>query len=105
TLTLNGGTLRIPGGNPFYYMAGLATDASGGTVDLSGSTAFLEFTGAAPRIAINGNSLWAGSVNSAFVNRSSSPATLAIAPNVTLTSQVHLANSFRIVGGGTLFMT
>jgi autotransporter-associated beta strand protein len=105
TLTLDGGTLRIPAGNPYYNMNRLTTTAAGGTIDLTGSAGTVFLFGTNPGVTINGNSTWLGtSAFSAIDNFTTGQADLTIAPNVTLTSHVPLATSFQILGGGTLYM-
>src|SRR5207244_4016861 len=46
TLTLNGGTFRVPNGGGDYYLNQLATGSTGGAVDFTGSSNFwLHLTG------------------------------------------------------------
>ena len=106
TLRLNGGTLRVPLASPIWYLNRLETDAAGGAIDLTGSTGSVQFTGVDPVAAINGNSTWTGnSVGSTIVNASGVLADITIVPNVALTCNVPLYNSFRVTGGGTFYMT
>lgn len=106
TVTLNGGTLRVPAGNPQYYLNRLVTGPAGGTVDLSGSTGYVNFTGTGAGANINGNSSWTSDQLSGGVsNTSGATADLTIAASATLACRLSLAGAFHIVGGGTLYMT
>ncbi len=100
TLTLNGGTLRIPVGNPTYHMSAIVTGSTGGTVDLTGSTGEIDLDDQG--VTINGNSTWTGSPLSSIVavaNRN-----LTIVPNTTLTNNISLHGYFSVIGGGTFYM-
>ena len=105
TLTLDGGTFRVPALSGEYDLNRLMTTAAGGTVDLSGSTARVAFNGAGAGATINGNTtLLSDNATSRFATNISGPADLTIAPNITLTSHIPLAQRYQIVGGGTLYM-
>ena len=110
TVTLNGGTLRhVIGGG--YNLNQLVTGPAGGTVDAGpGNGVALHMTGAGAGATINGNTTWTGGVGTYIV--CDSPGPITVAPNVTLTNSVLLANpnpaaaeSYRLAGGGTLYMT
>jgi autotransporter-associated beta strand protein len=108
TITLNGGTLAAPSGSPFYFLNQLVTGTAGGTVNLSGSSGGLYFTGAGPAIVVNGNSTFTG--GRFILNYGSGTTTIAIAPNVTLTNNITLGitlgnGGYQVTGGGTLYMT
>src|SRR5205807_1754004 len=81
TVTLNGGTLQIPGAlySPFYINK-LVTDANGGTVDATGSPGVtgLVFANAGAGITINGNSTWTGPREFYVVNFSGAELPIAI---------------------------
>jgi autotransporter-associated beta strand protein len=113
TVTLYGGTFRIPEVNPFtqYYITQLVMN--GGTLDGTGTTSqgglTLNQPGAA--IPVNANSSWTGPSNFFVRNDSGTELPITIAPGVMLTSSASLAGSansfspFRLTGGGTLYLT
>ena len=106
TVTLNGGTLRVSAGGIGYYLNRLVTGPTGGTLDLSSVTgSAIIFTGTGAGATINGNSTWTAGSPFSVVAFQGNAADLTIAPNVTLTSHVPVANTFRITGGGTLYMS
>jgi autotransporter-associated beta strand protein len=105
TLTLDNGTFRVPAGSPSYFLNRFAATSAGGTVNLLGSSAVLDFSGGGAGATINGNTLWSGTTSSGIINLASAAADLTIVPNVTLTNDIPLLNAFRILGGGTFYMT
>jgi fibronectin-binding autotransporter adhesin len=109
TVTLNGGTFRIPSGGNLYTLNQLVTDTTGGTVDMTGATsAGLTFVNSGAAITINGNSSWTGPVQCYMYNAAGAEIPLTIAPTVTVTSGLSLASyngPFRVTGGGTLYLT
>ncbi|HEY7118959.1 MAG TPA: autotransporter-associated beta strand repeat-containing protein [Tepidisphaeraceae bacterium] len=112
TVTLSGGTFRMPGGTTTATIVNqIVTDANGGTVDYSaaaGNNAVFLPAGS-PGFTIAGNSTWlgptAGTAKISAGNTSDTP--IAISPGVTLTNGLALATSnafgYRVTGGGTLF--
>jgi fibronectin-binding autotransporter adhesin len=115
TVTLNGGTFRIPTGSSQYFLNKLTTDSNGGTIDTTGmsttSNGGLVFTNPGAAIMINGNTTWTGPGNSFIGNIVGGELPITIAPNVTLTSGLGLvsfspsaSNPIRITGGGTLYL-
>ena len=109
TVTLNGGTLRVPSGSGNYFVNKLVTGSTGGAVDLTGSSSFdLHFVNAGAGITVNGTSTWtSSSPNSRLVNDTSTTIDFAVAPGVMLTNGISLAGSagFRVTGGGTLYQS
>jgi autotransporter-associated beta strand protein len=110
TLTLNGGTLRVPNGTATYAMNRLVTGTAGGTVDLSGMGSYggigLIGTGAGMTIGGNTSFLGNGAGNAHILGGSG--ATVTITPGVTLTTSVPLAGGgtgFLVTGGGTFYFT
>jgi autotransporter-associated beta strand protein len=114
TVTLNGGTFRLPAaGGTNYFINKLIMN--GGTMDGTppGSTAgnlWLNQSGVA--ITVNANSSWTGPSTFYVGNASEGELPITIAPGVTLTSSVSLARltgfgiqPFRVTGGGTLYLT
>jgi autotransporter-associated beta strand protein len=106
TLTLNGGTFRVPSGAGDYYVNSLATGPTGGTVDFSGSSNFwLHLTGAGASITVNGDSTWTGAPGSHIQNDNASPIDIRVTnyPFAKLTNGIILANGtqnqgFRLTG-------
>jgi autotransporter-associated beta strand protein len=113
TVSLYGGTFRIPEVNVFtqYYITQLVMN--GGTLDGTGTTSQGGLTLNQPgvAIAVNANSAWTGPNNFFVRNDSGTELPITIAPGVTLTSSASLAGSassfspFRLAGGGTLYLT
>ncbi len=109
TITLNGGTVRVPSGTGQQYsLAQIVTNSAGGTIDFTGAGADqLLLTGAAG-IAVNGNSTWLSPANgTTIVNSAGATAPIAVAAGVTFTNGIALATNsafgFQVTGGGTLF--
>jgi fibronectin-binding autotransporter adhesin len=107
TLTLNNGTYRLSGGSGDFYLNKLVIGATGGSVDMTGSTDyFTHFTGAGAGITVNSDSNWIGANTSHIENDTGSllPFTL----NSSVTSSVVFSagtGGFRLLGGGvTLFL-
>jgi autotransporter-associated beta strand protein len=107
TVTLNGGTFRVPSGNGDYYLNKLATGTTGGTVDFTGSSNFwLHLVNPGASITVGGNSTWIGAPASHIQNDTAAPIDINIANNsnfVTLTNGIILANGingqgFRLTG-------
>ena len=105
TLTLDGGTLRIPTGTPTYDINRLVSTANGGTVDLSGSMGVLQFTGNGSGVTIGGNTTWTSDNLSSNVYISVATLNLNIAPNATLTNHARFVGRMQVTGGGTLYVT
>jgi fibronectin-binding autotransporter adhesin len=113
SLTLDGGTMRIPTGNPIYFLNSLGVTPNGGTIDLGGSTAALQFgNGAVPTITVSGNTTWSGTT-ATLVNNTFAQMTLSIAPPATVTDFIPLStphnqllpqSTFQVAGGGTLYV-
>jgi fibronectin-binding autotransporter adhesin len=118
TVTLNGGTLQTASGDGTFYWLNKLT-VSGGTLDATGATGFtgLAFVNPGAAITVTGNSSFAGSgstllINGIGIDGPGAELPITIAPNVTLTSGVNLlsnygvpSHTFRITGGGTLYLT
>jgi autotransporter-associated beta strand protein len=108
TVTLNGGTLQCEASAANnFYLNRLVTGTTGGTIgfDVSPQPNRLYFVGSNAGATINGNTGWTGGSNAHVTNASGATADLTIAPTVSLASQVPLGGGFRILGGGTLYMT
>src|SRR5207253_10048414 len=94
TLTLNGGTFRVPSGSGDYYLNQL--NMTGGTVDFSGSGNFwLHFTGASAGITLNyayPGANWIGSGSSRIQNDTASPLNINM-NNGTLNVGIILSNA------------
>jgi autotransporter-associated beta strand protein len=112
TVTLNGGTLRMPGGTTTATIVNqIVTDANGGTVDYAAAAGnnALFLPAGSPGITIAGNSTWLGpTAGTAKVSAgNTADTTIAISPGVTFNNGLALATSngfgYRITGGGTLF--
>jgi autotransporter-associated beta strand protein len=109
TLTLNGGTFRVPGGSFNYVVNQIVTNSAGGTVDFTGAgSASLSFTGAGAAINVNGNSTWVSPGNSCAIdNPTAFDVPITIPSGVTLNNGIALArilaHGFDVTGGGTLF--
>src|SRR5262249_13518702 len=101
TVILDGGTLRVPAGNPAYFVNRITSTSAGGTIDLTGSSAVLDLTGTGAGVTINSNSAWSGA-GSFIDNFSGATADVTVSPNVMLTNHIPLLGAFRILGGGTL---
>ncbi|HEY1375221.1 MAG TPA: autotransporter-associated beta strand repeat-containing protein, partial [Gemmataceae bacterium] len=112
TVTLNGGTLRMPVATLTATVVNqIVTDANGGTVDYSLATGnnALFLPAGSPGLTIAGNSTWlgptAGTAKISAGNTADTP--IAISPGVTFTNGLALATSnsfgYRVTGGGTLF--
>jgi fibronectin-binding autotransporter adhesin len=101
TLTLNGGTLRGPGGLASFWLNKLVTGTAGGTVDFSNSFSDIDFSGTGAGATINGNTNWIGF----YILPGAGTTVFSIAPNVTLTINAKLNGGFRITGGGTFYAT
>ena len=91
TLTLNGGTFRVPTGNGDYWLNQLVM--SDGTVDFTGtSNSWLHFTGASAGITINsGVANWIGSGNSRIQNDTGNPLTIYVNGNTLLNAGIILS--------------
>ena len=102
TLTLLGGTFRVPTGSGDYYLNGLAM--SGGTVDFTGTSKFwLHLTGTNPSISTSASTttaVWTGAGRSRIENDSSSPLTIDVAAGTT-PSGIDLDAGIEISDGGT----
>jgi fibronectin-binding autotransporter adhesin len=105
TVTLNGGTLRVPSGNGDYYLNKLEIGSTGGAVNFAGSSNFwLHFTGGGAGITFAGDSTWTGAPMSHIQNDTTSPIDI-YGTNffATLTNGITLANGingygFRLTG-------
>jgi autotransporter-associated beta strand protein len=110
TLTLNGGTFRVPSGAGDYYVNSLATGPTGGTVDFTGTSNFgLHLTGAGASITVNGDSTWTGAPGSHIQNDNATPIDIRVTnyPFAKLTNGIILANGinnqgFRLTGAPNL---
>jgi autotransporter-associated beta strand protein len=104
TVTLNGGTFKVPTGSGLSVANVITTSSAGGTLDFTGSTAAeLNVAGS---IAINGNSTWLSPGNSTVLSTPSGPPVpIIIAPGVRLNNGIALlsGSAFLVTGGGTLF--
>ncbi|MDB5327573.1 MAG: hypothetical protein JWM57_3142 [Phycisphaerales bacterium] len=92
TLTLNNGTYRVPAGTGDFYLNQLVIGATGGTIDLTGTTNYwTHFTGAGAGITVNADSTWTGAGTSQIRNDTSALLPIAINSG-TVTSSVNFAN-------------
>jgi autotransporter-associated beta strand protein len=105
-VTLNGGTISIPSGSPIYNLNQLTTSTAAGTVAISGAGA-VQLNGTNSVISVNGNSAWTGGsgIIGGGYPPGVGPTTFAIAPGVTLNDGIPIGGSFRLIGGGTLYLT
>jgi autotransporter-associated beta strand protein len=111
TLTLNGGTFRVPGGSGQQYAVNqILTNTAGGTVDFTGAGQdVLLLAGPSPTITINGNSTWLSPGNLSHIDNGTGSADIPIniAVGVTLSNGFDLGTTsafgFRLTGRGTLF--
>jgi T5SS/PEP-CTERM-associated repeat protein/autotransporter-associated beta strand protein len=112
SLTLNGGTFRVPSGAGMQVdTTSITVGAAGGTVDYTGAgNDEIYLSGNTGGITINGNSNWASPGNSTYIANSNFSGSLpiAIAPGATFTNGLALCQffpgaGFSVVGGGTLF--
>ena len=101
TLTLLGGTFRVPTGSGDYYLNALAM--SGGTVDFTGTSKFwLHLTGTSPGISTSASTataVWTGGDRSRIQNDGSSPLTVSVAAGTT-PSGIDLDAGIEISNGG-----
>lgn len=96
TLTLNGGSFRVPSGNGNYYLNKLVM--TGGAVDFAGTSNFgLHFTGSGAGITANdfGTTNWTGGGTSSIINDTASPLPITLGFISTLNVGIILS------GGGT----
>jgi autotransporter-associated beta strand protein len=113
-VTVNGGTIRDGSSANAYYAMNTLTINAGGGIDATGagfnSGIALANSGAA--VTVNANSVWSGPANFGIANDAGAELPVTIAPGVTVTSSISIsslnatpANSIRITGGGTLYLT
>jgi fibronectin-binding autotransporter adhesin len=110
SITLNGGTFRVPSGSGInYFTDQIVTNASGGTIDYTGAGAEQLVVLSQSGIAINGNSTWLGPLNGMTITNGLNTGDVAITvpTGVTLNNGIALAAGngfgFHLSGGGTLF--
>jgi autotransporter-associated beta strand protein len=117
TLTLIGGTLRVPSGSADYYLNKLVM--TGGTVDVSGTDDFyLYMVNAGAAITTNPSSItanWVGSPSSFILNQTGLPLTVSVLAGSTpsgidLDAGINLGsasinNVFVKAGAGTMRLT
>jgi fibronectin-binding autotransporter adhesin len=109
TVTLTGGTFRVPAGSGRQYQVNqIVTTSAGGGVDFTGAGADqLVLTSPGAAVTVGGNAQWLSPLNTAaLVNGTQADIPFTIAAGVTLTNGLSLGVGngvgFRIVGGGTL---
>jgi autotransporter-associated beta strand protein len=105
TLTLDGGTLRVPSGSGDYYVN--QVQMNGGSVDFTGSTAFgLHVLSAG--ITVNpGTSTWIGDGTSRILNDTAGPLPISVFAGGVLNAGIILSNGganpeFTLSGGGAV---
>jgi autotransporter-associated beta strand protein len=105
TLTLDGGTLRVPSGSGDYYVN--QVQMNGGAVDFTGSTAFgLHILSAG--ITVNaGTGTWIGGGTSRILNDTAGPLPISVFAGGILNAGIILSNGganpeFTLTGGGAV---
>jgi autotransporter-associated beta strand protein len=107
TVSLNGGTFRVPSGSGDYYLNRL--DMTGGALDFTGTNNFwMHFTGAGAGITtFAGTTNWTGSNISRIQNDTSSPLQVTLHGGAMLNAGIILSSggsnpNFNFSGGGTV---
>jgi autotransporter-associated beta strand protein len=114
TVTLNGGTMRVPGVATTFQLNKLVVNSAASTVDVPGAVGVvgLNFMNAGAAVTVNASNTWTGTPSAILSNSSGAELPITINQYAALTSGLSLASApgslgstFRVTGGGTLYLT